>query len=83
MSLCEGVISGQPPPPPVPPVDRDDISDGVISGQQPPTSQPGDLVYTISWVGHKITNVRVVVLTSVVLLFAHKCLSILFIGHMP
>ena len=49
MSLCEGIISGQTHPPP--PVNRDDISDGVISGQQPPTSQPGDFVYTISWVG--------------------------------
>ena len=41
--------------------------------------QPGHLVYTISWLGHRITNVRVIVLTSVVLLFAQKCLSILFI----
>ena len=41
--------------------------------------QAGDLVYTISGLGHKITKVHVI---SVVLLFAHNCLSIVFIGHM-
>ena len=77
--VCEGLISGHPPPPPpLPLVDRDDLVMGLYRDiNQPP--QPGDLVYTISWLGHRITNVRVIVLTSVVLLFAHKCLSIVII----
>ena len=77
--VCEGLISGcPPPPPPPPPLDRDDLVMGLYWDINHPP-QPGDLVYTISWLGHRITNVRVIVPTSVVLLFAHKCLSIVII----
>ena len=63
------LISGNPPPP----VDQDDSVMGLYrDSNQPP--QPGHSVYTISWLGHRITNVRVIALTSVVLLFASNFL---------